>query len=183
MNKFEKYIQENKQKLEPDQIDAKVWLSIENEILRKSKKSYSFFIKTLAAAAVILVGTLLMYGSLFKPKQDIEARLIERYNLGEYKFTQQVSLKEKELSTLSIPKDKLADFQILLQQLEFLNGQFQDYTDYIEQNGYQEFIGNQIINHYKSKIKLLDKIQSEIEKINYYENKIPSNSEKVEINI
>lgn len=183
MNEFEKYIRDNKKKLEPDQVDSKVWLSIENEVLRKKNKRSSFYIKALALAAAVLLGGYFMFINLNGGNQSIEAKLIEKYQLGEYNFTQQVSLKEAQLSKVSIPKDKLEDFQLLLQQLEFLDGQFQDYTEYIEQNGYQEFIGNQIINHYKSKIKLLDKIQQEIEKINYYESKIPSNTEKVQINI
>lgn len=183
MNEFEKYIQDNKKKLAPDHVDSKVWLSIENEMLRKKNKRSAFYLKVLGAAAAILIGGYFAFVNLNPAGQSIEAKLIEKYNLGEYNFTQQVSIKEEQLSKVSIPVDKLEDFQILLQQIEFLDGQFQDYTEYIEKNGYQEFIGNQIINHYKSKIKLLDKIQQEIEKINYYESKIPSNSKKVEINI
>jgi len=64
-----------------------------------------------------------------------------------------------------------------------MDGQFQDYTYYIEKNGYQKFIGEQILNFYTSKIELLDKIQDEIEKINYYEEKIQTSTPKVNIQI
>lgn len=183
MNEFEKYIAANKEKLEPQEVNPKVWLSIENKMLKKQHARSRFYIKALAAAAVVLIGMYASYVYMNPKTESIEAQLIERYQLSEYNFPQQVSMKEKQLEKITIPKDKLEDFQILLQQLEFLDGQFQDYTQYIEKNGYQEFIGNQILIHYKSKIKLLDRIQKEIEKINYYESKVPSNNEKIEINI
>ena len=92
-------------------------------------------------------------------------------------------MKEQKLSEFTLPKDKLDDVQILLRQLEFMDEQYQDYLLFIKENGYHQFIGEQIITFYESKIILLDKIQKEIEKINYYEKKIPSNSERVTFNI
>ena len=103
--------------------------------------------------------------------------------MEKYNFPEQVNVKKATLTSALIPATKQEDFKVLLYQLEFLDEQYHDYLAYIDKNGYQEFIGNQILNYYKSKIQLLDKIQSEIEKINYYENKFPSNEKKVELEI
>ncbi len=181
MNNFEKHLQDNKERLEPKELDPKIWLSIENEMLKQKSSRVIRLAKYMAAASIALfIG---MFVFMNQQQMTSEEKLLSQFNLSEYKFTQQVASRKQKLANTTIPKDKLEDLQILLQQLEFLDKQFQDFVDYIDENGYQEFIGNQIINHYKSKIKLLDKIQQEIEKINYYENKKPSNSEPVEIKI
>jgi len=183
MNDFEKYILENKQQLETDTVDPKVWLSVENAMLRNKNTSYRKY----ATVAIIALLTLIGLGAAYyfmQPAEEInEEKIIAELNLSQYNFTQTVNLKKQELSKTTVPQDKLEDVQILLQQLEFMDEQFQDYTLFIEENGYQDFIGEQIITFYKSKIKLLEKIQKEVEKINYYEKKVPSNSKKVGISI
>ncbi len=183
MDDFEKYIVENKQKLASDAVDPKVWLEVENEMLRSKNHNYRNYTKMLIAIIISLLIAALSYYFL-NPKDEInEETIIAELNLAHYNYPQTVSLKKQKLSEFTLPKDKLDDVQILLQQLEFMDEQYQDYLLYIKENGYQQFIGEQIINFYESKISLLDKIQKEIEKINYYEKKIPSNSEKVVFNI
>ena len=183
MDRFEQYLKNNKKQFEPKEVDPKIWLAMENQILRKKNRKVSFYLKAAAATIAMLFGAFVVFQNYQTGQVVNEEKIIAEFGLTEYNFTQQVSLKKEKLSRATIPQDRLEDFQILLQQLEFMDGQFQDYKAYIEQNGYQEFIGNQILNFYKSKIELLDKIQKEIEKINYYENKQPSNSKKVVIQI
>jgi hypothetical protein len=183
MNDFEKYILENKEQLQPDSVDHRVWLSVENAMLRNKNTSYRKFAIVVLVALVTVIGLGAKY-YMSQPKEELkEEKIIAELNLSQYNFTQQVNLKKQQLSNATLPQDKLDDVQILLQQLEFMDEQFQDYRLFIEENGYQEFIGEQIIIFYESKIKLLDKIQKEVEKINYYENKKPSNSKKVSISI
>jgi len=183
MDRFEQYLKVNKKHLEPKEVDPKIWLAMENQLLRKKNRRVGIYLKAAAAMIAMLLGAFFFFQK-YQPGQEIsEEQIIAEYGLTEYNFTQQVNLKKEKLSKATIPIDELEDFQILLQQLEFMDGQFLDYKAYIEQNGYQEFIGDQILNFYKSKIELLDKIQKEIEKINYYENKQPSNSKKVDIRI
>ena len=182
MNDFEKYIVENKQKLEPDAVDSRVWLEIENEMLRSKNSNYRTYGRILLAIiACLLIAAFSYY--FFKPVEINEDTIIAELNLAQYNYPQTVSLKEQKLSEFTLPKDKLDDVQILLRQLEFMDEQYQDYLLFIKENGYHQFIGEQIITFYESKIILLDKIQKEIEKINYYEKKIPSNSERVTFNI
>lgn len=183
MNDFEKYLRENKEQLEPKEVNPEIWLSIENEVLRSKNKRKTLYLKVLSVAAAVVLGLLIFNTNIFNSSLNIESELLVKYDLEKYNFTQQVNLKKENLSNAKIPSDKKEDFQVLLQQLEFLDKQYHDYLTYIEQNGYQEFIGKQILNYYKSKIDLLDKIQKEIEKINYYETKNPSDSKKVGLQI
>lgn len=173
MNDFEKYLQKNKHKLEPDGVDAKVWLAVENKMLKDSNKRTNFYIKAFLVALVLLIGGYLAYQANKKAPLN-EEKIIAALDLTKYNFAQQISDKKQQLAKATVPQDKLESLEILLHQLEFMDGQFQDYRLYIEQNGYQEFIGEQILNFYKTKIELLDRIQQEVEKINYYERIEPS---------
>ncbi len=183
MNEFEKYIRDNKNQLEPDKMDPKVWMSIENKMLKSNNRRKLFYWRTIAATALLLLGSYFAYNTVWENENDIEANLIAQFDLQEHKFTQKVNSLNENLSNASVPENNLEDFEMLLQQLKFLDKQFEEYMVFVDQNGYQEFIKNQIVNHYKTKINLLEKIQKEVEKINYYENKVPTTSKKVEINI
>lgn len=183
MSNFEKYIRDNRKQLEPTEVNPKIWLSIENEILRTKEKRKTIYLKIVSAAAIIIFGLFISTFGLFRSDSNLEQDLLSKYDLEKYNFPEQVNGKKASLAKAMIPSSRQEDFKILIQQLEFLDEQYHDYLTYIQKNGYQEFIGNQILNYYKSKIELLDKIQEEIEKINYYENKFPSNSQKVELEI
>lgn len=183
MNDFEKYLLDNKKQLEPKDVDNSVWLSIENAMLKDKNQSYKNYAKIALVILLVLLSAGVYYYTTQKEKPLDEEKILADLNLSKHNFTKQVNIKKEQLAKATVPQDRVEDFQILLQQLEFMDGQFQDYKTYIEENGYQEFISEQILNFYKSKIELLDKIQSEVEKINYYENKKPSNSKKVSIQI
>ena len=183
MTELEKHILENKEHLNPDSVDKKIWLGIENDLLKKKNDRSHILIKFLLAGLITMVigGFLLTANS---PSNIIdEERILAEYNLTDHNFMHLVNTKKNQLVNVTIPENKIEDVQILLQQLEFMDGQFQDYRNYIEENGYQEFIGDQILNFYKSKIELLDKIQKEIEKINYYEKLQPSTDKYIDIEI
>jgi len=176
MNDFEKYLKQNKEKMQLDSVNPQVWLSIENNLLKKKNRKNVFYIRIMAAAAAILLLAVVAFG-LFsqQTKQDYLANFEP--------FNQEINTKKAQLASAKIPANRKADFEILLHQLEFLDNQYHDYLQYIDQNGYQEFIGQQILQYYKTKIDLLDKIQQEIEKIEYYENKFQSKSKKVGLDI
>ena len=183
MKNFEKYLKDNQQKLELEgDLNPEIWLSIENRVLKRKNKRNRLYIKWISAAAAVLLLAIIALNGLGFGK-NTEAQILAKYGIENQQFTQQVTLKTQKLAQASIPQNRKEDFDLLLKQLQFLDAQYQDYLQYIETNGYQPFIGDQILNYYKSKIDLLDKIQQEIEKINYYEKKFQSNSPSVHLNI
>lgn len=183
MKGFEKYLKDNQQKLGIEgSLNPEIWLSIENRVLKRKNKRNRLFIKwIITAAAVLLLGIIVLSG--FFQKSSDPSSLLAQYGIDNQEFTQQVAIKTKVLASAKIPINKQEDFDILLNQLQFLDAQYQDYLQYIETNGFQPFIGQQILHYYQSKIDLLDKIQQEIEKINYYEKKYQSNRPNVRLNI
>ena len=183
MNNFEQYIDDNKKQLEPKEVNPHIWLSIENEILKEKERRKTFYLKIVSVAATILLGVFLFHPDLLNTSSNTEQDILAKYNLEKYDFPRKVNMKKATLAKAKIPSTQQEDFTVLLNQLEFLDQQYHDYLNYIDKNGYQAFIGNQILTYYQSKIELLNKIQREIEKINYYENKFPSNDKKVELGI
>ena len=45
MNDFEKYIRDNKNKLELDEINPEIWLRIENTVLKQKNRRNIFYLK------------------------------------------------------------------------------------------------------------------------------------------
>ena len=183
MKNFEKYLKDNQQKLELEgDLNPEIWLSIENRILKRKNKRNQLFIKWITAAAAILLLGVIALSGVFSNHND-PSSLLAQYGIDNQEFTQQVALKTEVLAKAKIPINRKEDFDILLNQLQFLDTQYRDYLQYIETNGFQPFIGQQILHYYQSKIDLLDKIQQEIEKINYYEKKYQSNQPNMPLNI
>ncbi len=183
MKEFEKYLKDNQQKLELDgDLNPEIWLSIENRVLKRKNKRNRLFIKWISAAAAILLLGIIALSGIFQTSSN-PSSILAQYGIDSQEFTQQVALKTKVLANAKIPINRKEDFDILLSQLQFLDTQYHDYLQYIETNGFQPFIGQQIIHYYQAKIDLLNKIQQEIEKINYYEKKYPSNQPNMRLNI
>lgn len=183
MNDFEKYIQNNKQQLELEEVNPQIWLSMENELLRQKNRKNRLYIRWMAAAAAILVGIIAIGSLFFSKHQSIDNQILAQYGLEKQQFPQQVKQKKQILAKAEIPLNRKKDFDLLLTQLEFLDVQYHDYLQYVEQHGYQDFIGQQILHYYKTKIELLDKIQYEIKKIDDYDNPYHQNSPKVQLDI
>jgi len=184
MNSFEKYLKENKAQLDLEPVSPEIWLSIENQVLRKKNKRKVRQMWWISAAATILIGASLALHYFSGQKNHLDpVEFLAAYGLESESFIQQLDAKTKVLNGAKVPAASKEDFDLLLKQLEFLDTQYHDYLQYVEQNGYQEFIGDQILNYYKSKIELLDKIQQEIKKIEYYEQKYQTKSPKVELSI
>ncbi len=182
MKGFEQYLKDNQQKLELEgDLNPEIWLSIENRVLKRKNKRNRLYIKLVSAAAVLLLGIIAL-SDIYQQAND-STKMLAQYGIDNERFTKQVANKTKILATAKIPINKQEDFDLLLNQLKFLDTQYQDYLQYIETNGFQPFIGQQILHYYKSKIDLLDKIQQEIEKINYYEKKYESTLPSVQLNI
>lgn len=182
MNSFEEYIKANKEKLDHEQMNPKVWWSLEKAMLTRKNNRYKIYTRILgAAASILLIGSIAMY-LFYSPKVNA-VDLLAEHGIESKSYITTVNNKKAALNQMTIPIDQKENFDLLLKQIEFLDAQYDDYLQYVNQNGYQEFIGQQILNYYKTKIELLSKIQQEIEKINYYENKYHKKSPSTPLNI
>lgn len=177
MNKFEKLLKDHKEELNLDSVNPEIWLSIENKVLKRKNRRTILFLRWLSAAAAIAL--MLWIVPQFIEDKNIRLTpedLIAQFNLEQNNYPGLIYTKTNQLGDAKIPVDRKDDFKILLDQLEFLDKQYQEYLRYVQDNGYQTFIGKQLANYYETKIELLDKIHSEIEKINSYE---ATNNDKI----
>lgn len=182
MKGFEKYLRENKEQLNLEAINPETWLVLENKLLKRQQRKQAVILRWMGSAAAIFLALILIwnYSGL---NSNSPMQILAEHGLDNEEFTAQVAVKRAALTKAQIPTDRKEDFDLLLKQLAFLDAQYDDYLQYVAQNGYQEFIGQQIINYYKTKIELLDKIQQEIEKINYYEKKYDKESPKTKLSL
>jgi len=132
MKEFEKYLKDNQQKLELEgDLNPEIWLSIENRVLKRKNKRNRLFIKWITAAAAVLLLGIIALSGVFQTSSD-PSSILAQYGIDNQEFTQQVALKTKVLTKAKIPINRKKDFDILLNQLAFLDAQYQDYLQYIE---------------------------------------------------
>ena len=172
MTELEKYLRNEKDRFDLQDVNPNIWLNIENDILRQRQGKNQRTIRILGVAAalaslLILVPTLLPSKSAVTPEE-----VLANYNLENHNYPQHINIQLSALQEARIPEIHAADFQILIDQLEFLDDQYREYLKYIQEHGYQQYVGKQLSHYYETKIELLDKIQTEVKKINKYEHNI-----------
>jgi len=179
---FEKQIRTLLKKPNDQQLDRSNWLKIKSELLNQRRKSkrrrLSFF--SAAAMILILVGA---FSFLERNQVERESEVLAQYGLTQFEYPKAVNERISALPKTKIAKSSVQHLDILKSQLHFLDRQYVNYLEYIDQNGYQEYIGKQIQNYYEVKIELLDKIQSEIQKLKIQNNENIYHQEAVEWNI
>jgi len=80
MNSFEEYLKNNKERMDDEQINPEIWLSIENSVLKKKNKSMLLTLRRLLAVAAVLFIGLLAYQFLW-PKQKSAEALLASYGI------------------------------------------------------------------------------------------------------
>lgn len=178
MNDFEKQLKKAATQQSASPLERRVWLGVKDQLTMHKRRRLRrrIIIWSAAACILLLVG---VGASFFGTKVDPNQLVLEQYGLEEYNFPKQVETQLIALKGSRIPESQVERFDALKSQLYFLDQQYQNYLTYIEENGYQEYIGRQIQHYYEVKIELLEKIQKEIQKLKTKndENNIDNNSD------
>ena len=182
MNAWEKYLREHKSELDQVELAPEIWLNIENQVLKEKAAKSRRLLQWVSLAACL--GILLSIALIFQyGQQNDPLQQLAQSGIDSEAYLTEMAIKTQKLSQAEVPVDHKADFELLIQQLRSLDEQYQLYLDELEAHGYQEILANRIISYYKTKIELLDRIQEEIETVEYYEKKYHKNSPKVELSI
>lgn len=186
MNRFEEYLRENKEKLGTIDVDPVLWISIENELLRKNNRGFRLYLR-IAASLLILIASasIIKYaflGTESNPQYSLSAYSSE-YGQMEKDFQKAIYFQTNQVLRLEIPSSSESDFKPLTNELKVLDNQYKMYSDKIEQYGYDEEIGNKVLEYYSLKLELLKKIQLEIIKINNFKknNKYENNNVNLQL--
>jgi hypothetical protein len=170
MDEFEKYIKSQKEAINTEDFSLEIWERIEKELPKKRKtKIIALRWSSVAAAAIILLAFII--GNFQTDETMSPAEYLSRNGIDSSEFETELNEKTTLVRLLKVPVDQKSDFESVLNQLKVLDQEYLEYLKFIEQNGYQESIGERILGYYKTKIMLLDKIQQQVKEINYYEKK------------
>ena len=184
MNDFEKYLKENKQKMDIDQVNPKIWDNIEKASIAKGNKVSNRYIRIAASvAAVFLIGSVLWKSQIAGSHTEIPMELYAQYGFENQNVEQTMEYKTELISNTSFSVLYEANFQQLYNQVKYLDEVYKQEVEYSKQKDYDENIAKEVLIYYKAKSEILDKIISEIQKINDYEKKYKINSEKSSIAI
>lgn len=186
MNRFEEYLRENKEKLGTVDVDPVLWNSIENELLRKNNRRFRLYLR-IAASLLVIIASASIIKYVFpemdsNPQFSISAYSPE-YGQIEKDFQKAIYFQTNQVRSLEIPRSNELDFKVLLNELKVLDNQYKVYSDRIEQYGYNEDIGNKVLEYYSLKLELLKKIQLEIIKINNFKRNSKYENNKVNLQI
>lgn len=174
MNEFENYIKSQKDAIDTEDFSLEIWERIENELPKKRRIKVIPLWWT-SAAAIILIAFLI---GNFQNKTLSPNEYLFNNGINTLEIEAALDKKIDTLKEMKVPVNQKRDFEAVLNQLKILDQEYLEYLEYIEQNGYQESVGERIIEYYKTKIKILDKIQQQIKEINYYEKKYNKKSKK-----
>ena len=183
MTDFEKFIQAQKSKLDLDQVDPKIWERMEQDLPRPKPKLLRLIRPLVAVAAVFLFG-LLAYQQFFtKPKNQIPLELIAAYGFENPQIAQLIRNKIEQIRTTPLPAKYLGDMQLLLDQAAYLDEHYKSRKESLASDNFNEHEAIELLEYYKAKSELLDKIILEIEKINKNEKEFNIQSKKANLNI
>ncbi len=185
MNDFEKYLKENKQKMDLTQVNPKIWDKIEERALSNSERSNGYWYLKLVAsfAAVFLIGFVLWESQLTDDKVEIPVELFAEYGFEDNNVEETLEYKIDLISNTPFPVLYEDNFQQLYNQIKYLDEVYKRDVAYIKQKDYDENIAKEVLTYYKAKSDILDKIISEIQKINDNEKIYKITSEKATIAI
>ncbi len=170
---IEKYLKENRLRLDVDQPDEmRIWSGIRDKLKKDKAKSGNWFWKV---AVVFLVAVLSTYITVKETSKeqvivitlgDISKELGQQ----EAELKQIVDLKWKELEPFS-GKEK-SEFKFIFDELDELDEIYKTYEQDLNTIGKNEQIINVLLDYYEKKIQLLNQLALEIEKQKNHENNI-----------
>ncbi len=176
-DKLEQFIQENRAKFDNEEVPPMLWQVIEDELKPPKAKMFSLkFIMSMAASAVVLLCCGLAIG-MQMAKPELEERIMAvhpDFMEAEQHYKHQVNLKLNQARSLGGQQHVESD-------LNQLDAVYQELKNELLNNGVQsdEVIVEAMIDHYKSKLEVLEVVLEKLEQKNLNINR--SDYENVEL--
>lgn len=177
---LDKYLKENRTKLDvenPD--DESIWEGIRSGIQNvstgsKKPRRKMIFMRVSNIAAIVLIALLAGYvindiiGDITLGRKITLASISSELGQKEKDYKELISYKEREIG----PFDEIENVIVneLVEELNRLDTIYDTVMDDLNRNGYNEKIVNIIFDTYEKKIRILELIIMETNKIQKYEN-------------
>jgi len=188
MDKFEKYITENRLRLDSEEFENEGWERISGTFGRYNRRMrLRRFYSAAIFISVISVGMLIYVNHL---KQTVKSSKTEDLQeVATYYKEQEISTiklingTEEEIRQQSIPAEYENMFRDFTKQLQLIDKQYEIYKNEIAEHGYNQELIQQIIYNYQLKLSVLQMLQSEIDKINNLTKSNSDGNKKTSIHI
>jgi len=173
---LEKYLKTRRQQLdveEPD--DAVLWEGIRKEIISENKTSGFNLWKVAAIFLAIFTLSYIVYNELSKEKEREFTLSQINQSLGEREkaYQQMVLLKMQDANIRELSRRPENDvLPVLINELNELDTIYDDAINDLKQNGYLEQIVEIIFDTYEKRIRILEQIIMETQKLEIYEKDI-----------
>ena len=168
--KLETYLEENRQRMDVDQHEeAMIWQHVQEKLSKKSTSRKMLFRKIAAAVFVLLSITYIIYNESKPPNvvivglSDISPELARQ----ETEYKKMLIQKTNEIKISPSQKEQL---QFLYNELHELDTIYNSYLDDLNQSGANEQIIRSLLDYYEKKIRVLDRILNETQKMKDHEN-------------
>jgi hypothetical protein len=167
---LEKYLKENRLKLDVDQPDDdSIWEGIRGGMEKKRQSLPSWFWKV-ASIFILVVSTTYVVVNKTSEKQVVIVTLSDiSEDLGnqEEQLKQVVNLKWEEVQQ-QLPRES-TDFQFLLDEMNELDAIYATYQKDLNKIIDNEPVIRAMLDYYEKKIKILNRLLLEIEKQKYHD--------------
>ena len=169
MSDLEQYLKKNSRNCEHISVDPDIWTSVEKRLIKAQKrKSLTFTWIKIAAAVVFLAASSIILKSVFqKPKPEIYelAHKESRPTSIESDYQFRIDTKVKELKSMEIPKELKSNFKLLIDE-------FHKPSETVLRE-------EEMITFYHLKLRILNRIEKEIKKINHFEKELQYENKKI----
>ena len=183
MSPFEKYMKDNQRKFDLLQVNPKVWQDIEAKIKGKKARVILLRKRLLGLGAAILIGVLGFQWLDDHQSMSFPEHLLEDYGFDNSNVTEFLDNKIDVIRQASIPVAYKSDLELLLEQVTNLDQHFAEKVNSLKLNPTEIELNKEVLEYYKTKSEILDKVIYEVRKINTNEEEYEIKSEKTSIRL
>lgn len=183
MSPFEKYMKDNQRKFDLDQIDPKVWQNIETGIKGKKARVILLRKRLLGLAAAILIGILGFQWFDDHQSMSFPEHLLANYGFDDSNVVELLDNKIDIIRQASVPVAYKSDLKMLLEQVTNLDKHFAKKVTRFKIAPTEIELSKEILEYYKTKSEILDRVIYEVRKINNNEEEYKIKSEKTSIRL
>lgn len=187
MDNFEQYLQENRLRLDIENLDDTCWERIKNSFIKyKRKRAFNQFY--IAASILIIIGlSSVLFISRMNQNETVQTTIFPEsftdLSKQETSFLQVINYTVDEIKKQSVPMEYENLFNDFIQQLQIIDHQYALYKKEIKEHGYSEELIQQVIFNYQLKLSVLQMLQSEIVKINNLSKKESHENTNIQLQI
>jgi len=183
MSEFEKYLKENKQRFDLQDLDPQIWENIEAGVKPKTAG-----INSMQKYIIVVLAAILLSFCCYKwlentKKRNLTSKMLAEYGFEDADLTDRLDSKINTIQNASFPVSFKSDLQRLVDQVKYIDQYYLQKigNSHLKQN--EKELTEEVLLYYKAKSEILDKVLHEIDKINSNEKTYRIDSEKTSIHL